>query len=158
MFCVLRSLATGANFWVANLKSFVHVLAHYGLLATGHSMDGSLGSPSGWSLFHFRTMAALTRVMDSAYKQPPSSCSSCDPGFDISSEVSRHTSIGAWYHEVRFILHRNGGADILQWGWYTAVGVWYQVARVTLHSSGDVDILQWGSHHTVVGGWLKDIT
>ena len=50
MFCVSRSLATGANFWVANLKSFIHVLAqaivscaqpeYYGLLATGHSMDG----------------------------------------------------------------------------------------------------------------------
>ena len=43
-------MATGANFWVANLKSFIHVLAqaivscaqpeYYGLLATGHSMDG----------------------------------------------------------------------------------------------------------------------
>ena len=40
---------------------------------------GLLGSLSGWSLFHFRAMVVLTRVLVSAYELPPSSCSRCDP-------------------------------------------------------------------------------
>ena len=52
---------------------------YYGMLATGHSMDGVTWIAVGVVSLPFRAMAVLTRVMDSAYEQPPSSCSSCDP-------------------------------------------------------------------------------
>ena len=89
MFCVLRSLATGANFWVANLKSFVHVLVQAIVYCAQPELlwFAGYGSFHGWGHLD-RCRGGLSSIFEpwllwqefwTAYELPPSSCSSCDP-------------------------------------------------------------------------------